>query len=262
MDTLDICSPRLASILCHGRIIVGDYDNSGKFIRGELDDIDISYEAKQEILFYICNTKPYYLYGDITKDFLYEVRTGARKLGLNRLKEICDRIFNKESFDTIRQNLNIESKYWEDLKWAYHNLRDENSIVPPDIYLTDEDRNFKVPAHSEIVRGDSKYINSYINFEMDMKNFKTEEIMIPLKDITQKQLETVVKYMYTRDFDFEEEDLIMYSLIAQYMIIDDLLWETKLLIYGRINRENREEIEEFNENFLKSQYLRDEGIED
>jgi len=78
-----------------------------------------------------------------------------------------------------------------------------------------------------------------------MKKKKTMKIII--EDATEKQLHSILKYIYTREFDVDIKDVIGVWILSNKFLLEDLQVECESLIMKNITKDNVKDIKKIAE---------------
>jgi hypothetical protein len=103
----------------------------------------------------------------------------------------------------------------------------------------------EVPCHAVIVTAACKYFYSMLLGDIENEEKKT--MRIEIEDITEKQMESILKFIYTREFDVSMEDVVGIWVKSNKFLLEDLQIECESMITKNINKDNVDVIREIAE---------------
>lgn len=134
-----------------------------------------------------------------------------------------------------------ESTWWKNLKWAFENLREgEYSLSDLTLICKGDGKDVHVPCHAVILTAACKYFYGILLGERDNEEKKTMQIVI--EDATEKQMLSILKYIYTREFDVDINDVVGVWILSNKFLLEDLQVECESMIVKNISKENVQDI--------------------
>jgi hypothetical protein len=171
-----------------------------------------------------------------------EVKIAATYLQLERLVLICESHLEKEKTVMIH-----DSTWWENMKWAFENLRQEDMFDCTDIKIKCNDGKV-VKAHSLIICCTCDYFMKLFGQhgeEIETEEKKTKTVQFDLVDST--QMECVLKYLYTKEFKVDIKDIVPVWLMSDKLQISALQDECESTIMNNLTKETLEDIQKIAE---------------
>jgi hypothetical protein len=160
---------------------------------------------------------------------------------MKRLECICETFLDKSKTTTIP-----ESTWWDNMKWTFENLRKkEYNMCDLTLVCKDGKNVVEVPCHAVILTAACKYFYGMLLGNIENEEKKT--MRIEIEDITEKQMESILKFIYTREFDVGMEDVVGVWVKSNKFLLDDLQIECESMITKNINKDNVEVIKEIAE---------------
>jgi len=205
-----------------------------KIVNDEIEiilDERITPESFLQILEYLYTDKVSW---DDTTDinFIKEIKIAANYLCLDRLEKICD-----SYIDTNSDVIIPESQWWENMKWAFENLRSGiYDLTDFTLICKDEDTVENVKCHSVILANACKYFHAMLLGDSDNEEKKKRQTVV--EDCSKKQMESILKYIYTREFAVDTDDVVGVWVISNKFLLEDLQIECENLIMENITKEN------------------------
>jgi hypothetical protein len=155
---------------------------------------------------------------------------------MDRLVAICDSHLDKTKNVTIP-----ESTWWKNMKWAFENLRDgEKSLSDLTLVCAGGDKPVDVTCHACIVCAASKYFFTLLLGEVPTEEAKTKKVT--LEDATESQILSILKYIYSKEFDVDVNDVVGVWILSNKFVLDDLQVECESLIMKNLNKESAADI--------------------
>jgi predicted transcriptional regulator len=193
----------------------------------------------------------YYIYQEETDDLdkqpeeiIREVREAAKFLHLKRLEQICGNYLDKTIQITEKGN-----KFLENLEWAYNNLRSGKYDLT-DFQFVCKDNKI-VRCHACVLVAASKYFDTLLaSGSVQSEEKKKMEIVV---EETEQQIQTVLRYIYTRQLvEFKMEDIVPIWILANKFMLEDLLLDCEAIILRNISKDNAADIKKIAEMFKTS----------
>lgn len=132
------------------------------------------------------------------------------------------------------------------MKWAFENLR-EGPFSMSDLTLIckGDGKDAKVPCHAVVLTAACKYFHGMLLGDVDNEEKKTMQITI--EEATEKQMLAILKYIYTREFDVDINDVVGVWILANKFLLEDLQVECESMIMKNITKENVQDIKKIAE---------------
>jgi hypothetical protein len=207
-------------------------------------DKRVTNKAFKEVLEYLYTDKVSWD-KDTDKDLIKETQEAAKYLGLNRLEIIAETYLDKTKNVAVP-----ESTWWKNMKWAFENLRgkgDNKDYNMSDLTLVckGDGHDVEVPCHAVILTSACKYFHGMLLGDVDNEEKKTMRITID--DATEKQMEAILQYVYTREFNVDVNDVVGVWILANKFLLEDLQVECESMIMKNINTDNVKDIKKIAE---------------
>ncbi|KAL0485674.1 kelch-like protein [Acrasis kona] len=194
-------------------------------------DKKVTNKAFKEVLEYLYTDKVSWD-KDTDKDLIKETQEAAKYLGINRLDIIAETFLDKTKNVAVP-----ESTWWKNMRWAFENLRrGQYSMSDLTLICRGDGSDVEVPCHAVILTSACKYFHGMLLGDVDNEEKKTMKIVI--EDATEKQMEAILKYVYTREFDVEVNDVVGVWILANKFLLEDLQVECESMIMKNINTDN------------------------
>lgn len=197
-------------------------------------DKRVSFAAMQQVVEYLYTDKINWD-KNTDKQLIKSTKEAAQYLKLKRLEQICETFLDTK-------NVGIgESEWWKNLKWAYENLRKEPfDMTDLTLICRSEGKEAHVRCHALILTAACKYFSSILLGDVD--NPEKKSMAIVVEDCSEKQMECILKYIYTREFQVELNDVIGVWILANKFLLEDLQVECESVIMKNITKENVKDI--------------------
>jgi len=194
-------------------------------------DKRVTNKAFKEVLEYLYTDKVSWD-KDTDPDVIKETKEAAKYLGLKRLEIIAETYLDKT------KNLAIpESTWWKNMKYAFENLRSGDSdMTDLTLVCRGDDTESLVKCHAVILTSACKYFHGMLLGDVDNEEKRTMRIVID--DATEEQMLAILKYVYTREFDVDVNDVVGVWILAHKFLLEDLQVECESMIMKNINKEN------------------------
>ncbi|KAL9645242.1 hypothetical protein ABK040_002442 [Willaertia magna] len=203
-------------------------------------DKRVTHKAFKEVLEYLYTDKVSWD-KDTEKDLIKETQEAARYLKLDRLEIIAETYLDKTKNVAVP-----ESTWWKNMKWAFENLRTGKwNLSDLTLVCKEEDKDVEVPCHAVILTSACKYFHGMLLGDVENEQKKT--MRIEIEDATEKQMLAILKYIYTREFEVEVDDVVGVWILAHKFLLEDLQVECESMIMKNITKENVEEIKKIAE---------------
>jgi len=203
-------------------------------------DKRVTNKAFKEVLEYLYTDKVSWD-KDTDKDLIKETQEAAKYLGLTRLDIIAETFLDKTKNVAVP-----ESTWWKNMKWAFENLRKgDYNMSDLTLICKGDGKDVDVPCHAVILTSACKYFHGMLLGDVDNEEKKTMKIVID--DATEKQMEAILKYVYTREFDVDVNDVVGVWILANKFLLEDLQVECESMIMKNINSENVNDIKKIAE---------------
>jgi len=169
-----------------------------------------------------------------------ETRDAAEYLEIKRLEQIANRYLEKN------KTLQVEaSQWWDNMTWAYNNLRSGNyDLTDLTLICKSEDENEtteeKVKCHALILTSYCKYFYNILLGKVESKAKKT--MTITIEDATKRQMEGILRFIYTREFDIHLDDVVSVWILANKFLLEDLQIECESTVMKNVRDDNVEDI--------------------
>eukprot|EP01080_Neovahlkampfia_damariscottae_P002644 gene2644-3841_t len=174
---------------------------------------------------------------DTDSNLISEVKEAAKYLQLDRLAIICETYLDRTKNVAVP-----DSTWWKNMKWAFENLRTgDNAMSDLTLICKGSDgQDVQVPCHAVILTSACKYFHSMLLGEIDNEEKKTMKITV--EEATEKQMLSILKYIYTREFEVDIKDVIGVWILSNKFLLEDLQVECESLIMKNINKDNVKDI--------------------
>lgn len=203
-------------------------------------DKKVTHKAFKEVLEYLYTDKVSWD-KDTEKDLIKETQEAAKYLQLERLEIIAETYLDKTKNVAVP-----ESTWWKNMKWAFENLRTGKwNLSDLTLVCKEEDKDVDVPCHAVILTSACKYFHGMLLGDVDNEQKKT--MRIEIEDATEKQMLAILKYIYTREFEVEVDDVVGVWIAAHKFLLEDLQVECESMIMKNITKDNVEEIKKIAE---------------
>lgn len=204
-------------------------------------DKRVTHKAFKEVLEYLYTDKVSWD-KDTEKDLIKETQEAAKYLQLDRLDVIAETYLDKTKNVVVP-----ESSWWKNMKWAFENLRTGKwDLSDLTLVCREEDgKALEVKCHAVILTSACKYFHGMLLGDVENEQKKT--MRIDIEDATEKQMLAILKYIYTREFEVEVDDVVGVWIAAHKFLLEDLQVECESMIMKNINKENVEEIKKIAE---------------
>jgi len=194
----------------------------------------------------------YFIYQEETDDLdkqpeevIREVREAAKFLHLKRLEQICGNLLDKTIQITEKAD-----KYFTNLEWAFNNLRSGKYDLTDFQFVCKGGK--RVKCHACVLVAASKYFDKLLTGSVETEEKKKGEINVD--ENTEQQVETVLKYIYTRKLqDYKMEDIVSIWILSNKFLLEDLLLECESIILRNISKDNAADIKKIAEMFKTSE---------
>jgi hypothetical protein len=199
------------------------------------DKSKVSEKAFKEILEYIYTDRVGWN-KDTDSQLIQDVKSAAQYLQLDRLVAICDSHLDKTKNITIPESL-----WWKNMKWAFENLRTgKTSVADLTLICKGGDKPVDVMAHACIVCAASKYFFTMLLGDVPTEEAKTKKVVID--DATESQMNSILKYIYSKEFDVDVKDVVGVWILANKFVLEDLQVECESMILKNLNKDNAKDI--------------------
>lgn len=140
----------------------------------------------------------------------------AQYFHIKRLEAICD-----QYLDSSKNVAVPESTWWKNMKWVFENLR-EGDFAMSDLTLIcrGDGYDVPVPCHAIVLTAACKYFHGMLLGEVNNEEKKTMQIVV--EEATEKQMLSILKYIYTREFDVDIGDVVGVWILANKFLLEDL----------------------------------------
>jgi len=203
-------------------------------------DKKVTHKAFREVLEYLYTDKVSWD-KDTEKDLIKETQEAAKYLSLERLEIIAETYLDKTKNVAVP-----ESTWWKNMKWAFENLRTGKwNLSDLTLICNEDDKTVEVPCHAVILTSACKYFHGMLLGDVENEQKKT--MRIEIEDATEKQMLAILKYIYTREFEVEVDDVVGVWILAHKFLLEDLQVECESMIMKNITKENVEEIKKIAE---------------
>jgi hypothetical protein len=129
------------------------------------------------------------------------------------------------------------------MEWAFENLRtDKWSLSDLTLVCKGDGKEVEVPCHAVVLTNACKYFHGMLLGDVDNEQKRT--MRIALEDVTERQMLAILKYIYTRKFDVDIDDVIGVWIHAHKFLLEDLQVECESLIMKNIKKENVDAIKQ------------------
>lgn len=174
-------------------------------------------------------------------NLIRETQEAAKYLQIERLNAICETYLDRQ------KNISVpDSTWWKNMKWAFENLRTgDNSMSDLTLVCKADGKEVIVPCHAIILTSACKYFHSILLGDIDNEEKKTMKIVI--EDATEKQLNSILKFIYTREFDVDIKDVIGVWILSNKFLLEDLQVECESMIMKNITKDNVKDIKKIAE---------------
>lgn len=170
------------------------------------------------------------------KSLIQETKEASQYLRLNRLELICETYL-----DSTRNVAIPDSKWWKNMKWAFEHLREGDfSLSDLTLICRGDGRDVAIPCHAVVVTAACKYF--YGMLLGDVNNDEKRTMRIVIDDATERQMMSILRYIYTREFDVDIADLISVWMLANKFLLEDLQVECESLVMKNASMENVDDI--------------------
>jgi hypothetical protein len=178
---------------------------------------------------------------DTDPNIIREVQDAAKYLQIERLASICETYLDRSKTVSVP-----DSSWWKNMKWAFENLRNgDNSMSDLTLICKGDGKEVIVPCHAVILTSACKYFHSMLLGDVDNDEKKSMKIVV--EDATEKQMLSILKYIYTREFDVDIKDVIGVWILSNKFLLEDLQVECESMIMKNINKENVKDIKKIAE---------------
>jgi hypothetical protein len=170
-----------------------------------------------------------------------EVQEAAKYLQLERLVAICETYLDRT------KNIAVpDSTWWKNMKWAFENLR-TGPYNMSDLTLVCQggEKEVEVPCHAVILTSACKYFHGMLLGDVDNEEKKTMRIVI--EDATESQMLAILKYIYTREFEVDINDVVGVWILFNKFLLEDLQVECESMIMKNITKDNVHDIKKIAE---------------
>src|SRR5690606_12635721 len=157
-----------------------------------------------------------------------EVQEAAKYLQLKRLETICETYLDRT------KNVAVPDSTWgKNMKWAFENVRTgEYSMSDLTLICKGDGKDVAVPCHAVMLTSACKYFHGMLLGDVDNEEKKTMKSVI--EDATEKQMLAILKYIYTREFDVDINDVVGVWILSNKFLLEDLQVECESLIMKNI----------------------------
>jgi len=205
-------------------------------------DKRVSPVAMGEIYKYLYQDRVYWT-PDTPDDLVKEVKIAAEYLQLDRLVLICESHLEKEKTVMV-----TDSTWWENMKWAFENLRQDDQFDCADIKIKCNDDKI-VRVHSLIICCTCDYFMKLFGQqgqeEIETEERKTKTVTFELVDSV--QIEAVLRYLYTKEFKVEVKDIVPVWLMSDKLQIPALQEECESTIINNLTKDTVSDIQKIAE---------------
>mmetsp|Transcript_5725 Transcript_5725/g.8435 ORF Transcript_5725/g.8435 Transcript_5725/m.8435 type:complete len:281 (-) Transcript_5725:462-1304(-) len=175
---------------------------------------------------------------DISSEYLKEVKHCATFFQCPRLAAMAQNKLNNISGKDKDNETLLPSFRRKNFKWAYFNLRSGiHDMTDITINCTGGDVQGPVRAHEIVLIVNSRFLKQLIS-----NLGKDDPREIELKIIGKPEFEAIMYYMYTMEFQIEEDNYISTWVAANYLIMGAFQSEVEYRVAQKINPENAEMI--------------------
>lgn len=194
-------------------------------------DKRVTNRAFKEVLEYLYTDKVSWD-KDTDIDLIKETQEAAKYLQLKRLEVIAETYLDKTKNVAVP-----ESTWWKNMKYAFEQLRSgETDLSDLTLVCKGDDKVVEVRCHAVILTSACKYFHGMLLGDVDNEEKKTMRITID--DATEQQMLAILKYIYTREFDVDVNDVVGVWILAHKFLLEDLQVECESMIMKNINKEN------------------------
>ena len=102
-----------------------------------------------------------------------------------------------------------------------------------------------VKCHAVIVTSACKYFHTLLLG--DVNNDEKESMRIVIPDATEKQMLSILKYIYTKEFEVDINDVVGVWILSNKFLLEDLQIECESMIMKNINSKNVSDIKKIAE---------------
>jgi len=156
-----------------------------------------------------------------TDEFKKEVIQAAKYFHMKRLEIIAS-----NSLETNpTQEEEPPSDWYEKMTWAFNNLRKGDVHKRGDVMLlckSTEGKEVHVPAHIFILGAESRYFNNMFTDLGKLETKEKKERKVVLEGVSESQILTVLKYLYSRTFECQEADVVDVWFLSNKYAMDEL----------------------------------------
>jgi hypothetical protein len=130
-----------------------------------------------------------------------------------------------------------ESTWWKNMKYAFENLRSGDTDLSDLVLVCKEDnKEVEVRCHAVVLTSACKYFHGMLLGDVDNEEKRTMRIVI--EDASEQQMLAILKYIYTREFDVDVDDVIGVWILAHKFLLEDLQVECESMIMKNITKDN------------------------
>jgi len=132
------------------------------------------------------------------------------------------------------------------MKWVYENLRGgKYDMTDLTLICQGDGEDRIVKCHAVVVTSACKYFHSMLLGDVDNEEKESMRIVIP--DATEKQMLAILKYIYTREFEVDINDVVGVWILSNKFLLEDLQVECESMIMKNINEKNVSDIKKIAE---------------
>ena len=203
-------------------------------------DKRVTNRAFKEVLEYLYTDKVSWD-KDTDTDLIKETQEAAKYLQLKRLEVIAETYLDKTKNVAVP-----ESTWWKNMKYAFEQLRSgDTDLSDLTLVCKGDDKEVEVRCHAVILTSACKYFHGMLLGDVDNEEKKTMRITID--DASEQQMLAILKYIYTREFDVDVNDVVGVWILAHKFLLEDLQVECESMIMKNINKENVSDIKKIAE---------------
>jgi hypothetical protein len=203
-------------------------------------DKRVTSRAFKEVLEYLYTDKVSWD-KDTDIDLIKETQEAAKYLGLKRLEIIAETYLDKTKNVAVP-----ESTWWKNMKYAFENLRSGDTDLSDLVLVCKEDnKEVEVRCHAVILTSACKYFHGMLLGDVDNEEKRTMRIVI--EDASEQQMLAILKYIYTREFDVDVNDVVGVWILAHKFLLEDLQVECESMIMKNITKDNVADIKKIAE---------------
>jgi hypothetical protein len=100
----------------------------------------------------------------------------------------------------------------------------------------EDNKEVEVRCHAVVLTSACKYFHGMLLGDVDNEEKRTMRIVI--EDASEQQMLPILKYIYTREFDVDVDDVIGVWILAHKFLLEDLQVECESMIMKNITKDN------------------------